>query len=402
MRGRVAPLGMGLLMAAVLGAALAATVSAQENPGQIAGHVVNGTAGATGVADAEVSLHVFREGELIDTRTTVPDPQGRFVFQGIPAQGEPLYLVSAVYQDIEYSVELTRESSELGDVLLTVYEPTGSMDGLSVRDSSMFIMRVNARARAISAFEIVTVVNAGDRTFVPNLTEEPPMNFLRFPLPLGTVNLEVESELPGGQLLQVDRGFALVTPVPPGEYGVAFTYLILYSGDELDLSRRFGTGAETFRLLVSDEVASVATEDLEDLGLTAIGDTTYQIFNAAGIEREGRIAVALTNLPQPSLWQRIKGWFGLDSAAVVVSVVLTVSLATLLLLAVLRRLPVRRVESMGNMESMGLDRPALTQAIAALDDRFQRGEVDERRYGRQRGELKAYALSLVRREERSE
>ena len=399
MRGRVAPLGIGLLMAAVLGAVLTATVSTQEGAGQIAGRVVNGTAGAAGVADTEVSLHVFREGELIDTRTTAPDPQGRFVFQGVPVQGEPLYLLSAVYLDIEYSVELTKESPELGDVLLTVHESTGSLDGLSVRDSSMFIMRVDAGTRAISAFEIVTVVNEGDRTFVPDLTEEPPMNFLRFPLPLGTVNLEVESELPGGQLLQVDRGFALVTPVPPGEYGVAFTYLILYSGEELDLSRRFGTGAGTFRLLVSDEVASVATSDLDDLGLTAIGDTTYQIFSAADIEREGRIAVALTNLPQPSVWQRIREWFGLDSAAAAVSVVLAISLATLLLLALLRRLPVRRVESMGDMEGTGLDRPALTQAIAVLDDRFQRGEVDERRYGRQRQELKAYALSLVWREE---
>ena len=399
MRGRVVSLGIGLLMAAALGVVLAATAVAQETTGQIAGCVVNGTAGATGVAEAEVSLHVFREGELIDTRTTAPDPQGRFVFQGVPAQGEPLYLLSAVYLEIEYLVELTKESSELGDVLLTVYEPTGSLDGLSVRDSSMFIMRVDAGTRAISAFEIVTVANEGDRTFVPDLTQEPPMNFLRFPLPLGTVNLEVESELPGGQLLQVDRGFALVTPVPPGEYGVAFTYLILYSGEELDLSRRFGTGAGTFRLLVADEVASVATSDLEDMGLTAIGDTTYQIFSATDIEREGRIAVALTNLPQPSLWQRIRGWFGLDSVAVSVSVVLAVSLATLLLLGLLRRLPVRRVESMGDMEGMGLDRPALTRAIAVLDDRFQRGEVDERRYGRQRQQLKAHALSLAWREE---
>ena len=400
MKGRVAPLGIGLLMAAVLGAALAATVSAQETTGQIAGRVVNGTAGARSVAGTEVSLHVFREGELIDTRTIVPDPQGRFAFQGVPTQGEPLYVLSAVYLDIQYSIELTGES-ELGNVLLTVYESTGSLDSISVRGSSMFIMRVNARTRAISAFEIVTVANEGDRTFVPDLTESPPMNFLRFPVPPGTVNLEVESELPDGQLLQVDRGFALVTPVPPGEYGVAFTYLILYSGEKIDLSRRFGTGSRTFRLLVSEKVASVETSDLADLGLTAIGDTTYQIFSATDIEREGRIAVALTSLPQPSLWQRVKEWFGLDSVAVVVSVVLAISLATLLLLGLLRRLPVRSVESMEDMESAGLDRPALTQAIAVLDDRFQRGEVDERRYGRQRQELKAHALSLVWREERA-
>ena len=398
MKGRVAPLGIGLLMAAVLGAALAATVSAQENPGQIAGRVVNGTVDATSVAGTEVSLHVFRGGELIDTRTTAPDPQGRFVFQGVPAQGESLYLLSTVYLDIQYSVEVTEES-ELGDVLLTVYESTGSLDRISVRDSSVFIMRVNARTRALSAFEIVTVANEGDRTFVPDLTEDPPMNFLRFPMPPGTVNLEVESELAGGQLLQVDRGFALVTPVPPGEYGVAFTYLILYSGEELDLSRRFATGAGTFRLLVSDEVASVETSELEDQGLTAIGDTTYQIFSATDIEREGRIVVALTNLPQPSLWQRIKEWFGLDSAAVVVSVVLAVSLTSLLLLGLLRRIPMRSPEPMADMESPGLDRPALTRAIAVLDDRFQRGEVDGRRYGRQRQELKAYALSLVWRED---
>ena len=86
---RAAPLGMGLLMAAVLGATLAATAVAQETTGRIAGRVVNGTAGATAVEGTEVSLRVFREGELIDSRTVVPDSQGRFVFQSVPSLAAP-------------------------------------------------------------------------------------------------------------------------------------------------------------------------------------------------------------------------------------------------------------------------------------------------------------------------
>ena len=400
MKGGAAPLGIGLLMAIALGAALAATAVAQETTGQITGRVVNGTAGVTAVVGTEVSLRVFREGELIDSRTATPDSQGRFVFQGVPVpgQGDPLYILTAIYLDVPYSMELTGES-ELSDILLTVHEPTGSLDSLSIQSSSMFILRADAGARTLSAFEILTVTNEGDRVFVPDLVEGSPMDLLRFPLPPGAVGLEVESGLTGGQVLQVDRGFALVVAVPPGEHGVAFTYLVPYRGEVLDLSRRFGIGAETFRLLVSEEAASVSTSDLEDLGITAIGDTTYQIFGATDIQREGRVTVALTNLPQPSLWQRIGEWLSLGSAAATVSVVLSVALAVLLLIAVVWRFPARRVETAEDASSMVLDRTALTQAIAALDDRFQRGEVAEGKYRRQRQTLKARALGLIRREE---
>ena len=114
-----AALGIGLLMAIALGAALAATAVAQETTGQITGRVVNGTASVTAVVGTEVSLRVFREGELIDSRTVTPDSQGRFVFQDVPVpdQGGPLYILTAIYLDVQYSVELSVESGK-GDEML--------------------------------------------------------------------------------------------------------------------------------------------------------------------------------------------------------------------------------------------------------------------------------------------
>lgn len=399
---RAAPLGMGLLMAAALGAALAATAVGQETTGRIAGRVVNGTAGATAVEGTEVSLRVFREGELIDNRTVVPNSQGRFVFQSVPVpgQGEPLYILTATYLEVSYSVELTGES-DLSDILIVVHESTGSLDSLSVKSSSLFILRADVGARTLSVFEILTMTNEGDRVFVPDLVKGNPMSLLRFPLPAGAIGLEVDSELTGGQVLQVDKGFALVVAVPPGEHGIAFTYLVPYSGRVLDLSRRFGMGAETFRLLISKEAASVGTSDLEDLGVTAIGATVYQIFGATDIEREDRVMVALTNLPQPSLWQRIGRWLSLGPAGTTVSVVLSLALTIPLLLVLIGRLPTRGVETTEGISSMALDRTALTRAIAALDDRAQRGEVPEGKYGRERKALKARALGLTQREERA-
>ena len=65
------------------------------------------------------------------------------------------------------------------------------------------------------ALEIVNVVNIGDRTYVPG---PEPMNLLRFGLPAGSSELQIDTQLIAADALQVDRGFALTANVPPVEH----------------------------------------------------------------------------------------------------------------------------------------------------------------------------------------
>ena len=371
---------------------IASSVSAQEPPKDISGRVVNGTAGVEAVEVEEVALRVFLNGALVDFHTAAPDSDGRFTFGDVPQEGNLLYLLTATYQDIPYQVEMSPES-ELSDIRLTVYESGATLEEVTLTGWSLFILAADSGPRSLSTLEVVTVVNRGDRVFVPDLTSGGDMAFLRFPLFPGATNLEVESELPQGQVLQVDQGFAITTPVPPGEYGIAFTYAIPYSGTELDLSPTFRLGTGTFRLLVPEDLASVSIGGLNDLGITAIGESIYQVYGATGIGRDGEIAITLGDLPQPSVWQRFNGWLKMGSPVeVAIPGIFALALVILLVAKVVRRGPAETADDLTAIED---DRFSMTRSIAALDNRYRRGELPEEKYRQRRQELKARLLRLV-------
>ena len=369
------------------------TAYAQDGSSDISGQVVNGTTGVETVDGVTLTLHVFHQGELAETRTVAPGADGRFVFKEVAHQGEPLYVLIATYHDIPYSVEL-RPDSALGDVHLAVYEPTGSLDALAAASDSLFILGADSGSRTLSALEVIEVVNDADRTFLPDLAIGEAMAFLRFPLPPGAFNLQVESELPQGQVLQIDRGFALTTPVPPGEHGIAFTYTIPYSGRELELSRSFPHGAGVFRLFVTEDLGSVIADGLDGLGSMPIGNTVYQGFVAGELGRGERVEVTLAGLPEPSVWQRLREGTSLGSwGTASIPLAFALALSLLLIIALLRG---RRAEPAGSIPQ---DRLTMMRALADLDGRFQQGEVEEEEYRARRQDLKAWLLRLVQRQE---
>ena len=374
--------------------AFASPVHGQEVTATISGYVVNGTAGADTPGDVQVLLHVLRTDGQQDIRTAELDSAGRVVFEDVPREGVAGYALMATYLGIGYAVDVTPED-DLSNVRLTVYEATSTLDNVSIASNSMLVLGEEGATRTLSFMELIQVVNDGDRVFLPDGSQDGPMNLLRFPLPPDAANLEVESELPEGQVLQVDRGFALTTPVPPGEYGVAFTYTVPYVGTRLDISRSFLGGAGTFRVMVPGGVGTVSSVAMTDLGDTTIGETTYHVLELRGLSSGSLVDIILEGLSQPSLWQRMKEVSNTLSWMAVVLVALLLALASLLVVG-LRKTEVPELAAAGDN---GLGQTSLAQAIAALDDQFQQGELVETAYQEQRRALKAHLLRLARQEE---
>ena len=374
--------------------AFASPVQGQERTATISGYVVNGTEGADTPRDVRVSLHAFLADGQPELRTAAVDSMGWFVFEDVPMESVAGYALVATYLGIGYTVDLTPED-DLTNVRLAVYEATSTLDDVSIASNSVLVMGDEGATRTLSFMELIQVVNDGDRVFLPDVAQDGPMNFLRFPLPPDAANLEVQSELPEGQVLQVDRGFALTTPVPPGEYGVAFTYTVPYVGTRLDISRSFLGGVGTFRVMVPDTVGTISSTTMTDRGETTIGQTTFYLLELSGIPPAGSVDVVLDGLPQLSLAQRIQGAFNTLSWAVVVLVVLLLALAALLVVG-LRRTGSPELVTIGDT---GQRRASLVQAIAALDDQLERGELGETVYQEQRQALKAHLLRLALDEE---
>ena len=400
-----------VVVAVAFVSALWLSPAAGEDEGTITGRVVNGTAGAQAPSGLEVLLVTRDEDGTVETESTTTEPGGGFRFEAVSLGDGASHGLAATYEGAMYSSRLGPDpSAEPVDLL--VYQATDSLEAVRVAGDVLLIRAGDGDEDHLAAFEVVELLNEGDRTFVPDLDQPANMNFLRFSLASGATDLEVSSDLPGGRTINVGPGFALTAPLPPGSAQVAYTYRLPYQGDELELSRTFPLGADAFRLLMETETGTVGESALLTSTETAVVDgRSYVVSGAGELEPGTRLTVTIGDLPGPSLLTRVgDGFADTDNWRVAIPSAVGAVMAVLLAYALMRR-PSRAVATVGGQavpfsgtagpeeraENAALRDPArqaLMQEIAALDDSFQDNELPEEEYNSRREELMTRLLRL--------
>lgn len=361
-----------------------------QSPGTlISGRLVNGTNEGARPSGLTIALHTFAGGQISAPITTKTDALGFFVFESVRTDVDS-YLLTVAYQSVPYSVELL-PTNALTDLVLPVYETTNSLDDISLSSSSILIIGADKTTRKIAVMELAQVVNASDRTFVPNQASGG-MGFLRFPMPDGATDLQVEADMPQGQAIQVDKGFGVTAPVPPGSYGVAYSYSVPYSGDRYELARTFLMGTKQFRALVPESLGKVTGTGVVMTGETAVGGMAFWMLQAVDIPAGGAISISIKGLPQPSLWDRTSRLAGGNAVVLIAPGVLLMGLGALVVFVLLRR---RRAQAPVLAVETPQDRESLLQAVAALDNAHDAGDVPDDEYEQQRAALMAQLLSTT-------
>ena len=390
--------GVGLLHPAVLtvalGLALAAvglgSALAQETI-SIRGTVVNGTAGAGLPTELPVLLLVSDEaGSLVFTGQGSTDLEGEFQFEDVPRTEEGIYALSVDYGGVFYGNSLSFQDV-LDEVQLTVYETTQDASVVRVTRQLLVIAGVNQNDREISAIEFVQLNNNSDRTLLPDLSNPGQLSFLRFALPLEATELSVRSNLPGGDIVSIGTGFALTSPVSPGDHNVEFSFRFPYQGDSVSYRQSLPQGADVYQVLLPRRLAQVQVQPLRPISSVNVESSEFLIWEERGFEPGQGTALELTNLPQPGLVSRLQtsvtdGTFWKVAIPGAVGAVLA-----LLLLFGAFRAP-RPASSPVDANSEELDsnlaqRAALVRQVASLDEEFQRGMLAEAEYLGQREAL---------------
>ena len=272
---------------------------AQDGEVTITGRVVNGTADGMVPAGLDVTLHVIGDSGEVDIFTTTTDDNGRFRFRNTGTGGNAVYAITASYQDVSYSRNLP-PSALAEPVELTVYETTDDVGVIQVDADVLLVRGADEDKSSLLAFEVLSLMNDGDRTFVPDLDQPGRMNFMRFSIPTGITDLEVSSNLPGGQIITVGSGFALTAPVTPGSHQVAYTYRMPYTGTGVDLPHSFPMGADTFRFLMADALGNLQDSDLlVSSPLTDEAGGVYSVWEKSDLEPGDRVNMEIEGLPQP-------------------------------------------------------------------------------------------------------
>ena len=321
---------LGLLLPVV------STSNAQQGPALISGEVVNRTPGEEIPAGRLVVLHILMQDGNQDFKSASTDANGAFSFTDVPLAEVLGYLLVATHQGVDYTLEILPGEALTG-LELEIFETTSSIDAVGIVLDSVMIADWDVPDRTLSVLELVQLENYGNETFVPDLAQPANMAFLRFALPSNARDLQVQTQLPEGQVLQVDRGFAVTTSVPPGQHGMAFTYTVPYQGDRLDFSRRFSLGAQAFRLLIPVNLGSATSSALSSGSNVQIGDTDFRVLQAEDVPLGGTVDIQLDNLPQPSLLSTAVNSLGQSTAIWVVPITLVLGLAGLLVIGIVRR-----------------------------------------------------------------
>jgi len=146
-------------------------------------------------------------GNLVATNQTLTSDGGDFVFDQVPLGEGDIYAFSVEYAQAFYGASFTL--SQLQEkVVLTVYEPTEDVSVVTTTTHVQVIGGFDSKNRQISAIEFVLLSNNSDRTLIPNLSNPQQPSFLRFALPPMADDLEVGSDLPQGDIVPIDTGFA--------------------------------------------------------------------------------------------------------------------------------------------------------------------------------------------------
>ena len=378
------PLLIALTMVAIL---YTPNTFAQE-PDELTGRIVNLSDDASSPVGLDVILHVFTPDGGVDTRTGVTGSEGAFAFSDVPTGPEVRYALTTTYRDITYGVEPENLQTP---VVLGVYETTNDLAALHINSHILIIRNADPRGKIISAAEVVLISNVQDRAFQPIMQPASAMNFLRFTVPDGTSGLQVQSDLPSGDVMDVGTGFGLTAAVPPGSHQVSFNYTFPYEGSSVSFSPTFLQGASIFRILIPEGLGEASGLGLNEAQTTSIGEEVYRVWSVPNLTSRTSLEIELTGLPQPSLWQRTSNAVEENHLLVIgIPALVAATLSIILLYNLHRRRPITTT----NTNPQGL-----IDEIARLDNLYEGGNLDKSEYQQQRNRLKQRLRSEIKYEE---
>ena len=373
------------LVTALIGAViLTVPLAYAQETAQLNGRVTNLSSGGQTPAELEVILHVFTPSGGVDTRTAVTDSEGVFAFPNVPTGPNVRYALTTVYNDITYGLE---PESLQSPVALGVYETTNDLAALNVDSHILIVREADPAENLVSAAEVVLISNPQDRAFQPILQPASAMNFLRFTVPPGSAALQVQSDLPQGDVMDVGTGFGLTAAVPPGSHQVSFNYTFPYKDGRASFSPTFLQGASIFRILIPEGLGEASGSGMTEAQTTEIGDTTYRVWSIPDLGQRTSLDINLTGLPQPSLWQRTSNAVE-DNYLLVIGIPALVAITLcLILLYTLRH---RAQAPVPNSDTQ-----LLINEIARLDNLHADGRLDESEYRQRRQDLKQKLRSAI-------
>ncbi|HEY7065647.1 MAG TPA: hypothetical protein VII06_29500 [Chloroflexota bacterium] len=182
-------------------------------------------------------------------------------------------------------------------------EMPGAPPALAIGRRAITVLEADAASRTVTIFERIELRNDGDAPFEPSMSgSQGPMGLLRFALPRNAFDLTLDDRLSAYDVIQVDRGFASLLPLPPGTTNVQFSYRVPYAGADYELATNAVYPTESLLLLLPDDFTTTSA-DLRLDRTADIGQQKFKVMTADDLAAGQRVSVTLGALPYtPRPW----------------------------------------------------------------------------------------------------
>jgi uncharacterized membrane protein len=369
--------------------------SAQAPQDEIVGRITNGTEGGSLPENTEVLLMSIdlASNQIIEQESTKPDADGIFRFDGLLSGPGLAYRVVANAGIYTPSIDMSTVEN-WQNVNLTVYDETKSLEDITLSSYVMMVPTVDARSRQIGVLTVINVNNTGDRVWAPDITDPnlTGLDLLRFNLPDGFSDLSIESELPTGNILEIDTGFAMTNPIPPGEAAILMSYILPYEGDSFEFTLKLPYGADQVRMLLPDGAGEITGDGLGSLESVVVAESVFNQFQGSGYAVDDQIVAKFTGLPQPTFLQTLSEFFEGRGYMIVIIWVVGIALLGILGYALYSSRKAPSLKSADDDEMV--TRTEIIAEIAELDEEYEANNIDEDEYRERRDELTSFALEF--------
>ena len=370
---------LGVVIFACLTGSESSLLAFEPDTYQLSGIVKNSTPDGVSPAGLSVALHTEHLERGAGMLHTFTEADGSFEFPSIEVGEDTLYGVSVMHQGATYTLNVNPSNESL--VEIEVFDAVDSDDVVGGFNASVLFTSIDPSTRRLSIMEMITLNNESETTYVPG---GGPMDLLRFGLPEGSDQLIVDTNLPGADWIQVDRGFALIASVPPGKHEVMYVYSVPYENSSFEYEKTWRYGTESLRVVVQEGLVDFQTNLGVDYQSVEIGGIDYRIQEAQGIQRELKTIFKLIDLPAPSFRQSLSQGYN----SMRYEFVGPVSLAILLLLGGLygswKMIQIRRrplADSRGWFPGSD-ERQVLEDMLSELDYLLEEGSLSEEEHRR--------------------
>jgi mono/diheme cytochrome c family protein len=359
-------------------------VSQTQELGVITGTVID-SAGSAVTEGLTVTLHGFDQTQMVISATTSLKADGTYAFPNVTMPSGRMFLTSLQYGGITYASEVgTIESGQKTlNLPIQVFETTTDPSGLVVDRLHFFFELLDTQTLRI--VELYVISNPGTKTVV---AVEQGGAVVTFSLPSGATNLEFQDGKLGERYIETSSGFGDTAPIRPGQgsYQVLFSYQLAYSR-KAELVRPITMKTNAVVILVPEDGLKVKGSNIQDAGSRDVQGTPYRMYNGSSMNVGQELRMTISGSPT--------GSSGASSSSTTNLVVGLAAFGAVLIVAglwIFRRYQVAGVEageiSQAPEAHSGENTETIMDAILALDDLYQEGQLPEEAYRQRRAELK--------------